>query len=151
MAGRFRSLAPGRRPRLRRGRRGSRSRRYRDPPQRADPRVGFRPRLCRVPSYVALLTPEALVRAGLSPAAICSTPKGVPVPRMRNERTSDRGDQVAGATFVITATPLVYCASAPRWSEMCRICAGSCSHNSGARAGSPDESIRTDRESRSGD
>jgi hypothetical protein len=48
--------------------------------------------------HVALLTPEALLRAGLSPATKVLDLKGAAaVPRVRAEEASGRLDQVAGA------------------------------------------------------
>ena len=51
---------------------------------------------CAACHHVALLTPEVLRRAGLSPAAKVLD-RAVPVPRVREEGASGRFDQVEGA------------------------------------------------------
>jgi hypothetical protein len=59
---------------------------------------------CAACDHVALLTPEALMRGGLSPAAkVLDLEGAIAVPRLREEGPGGRFDQVAGATEVNVA------------------------------------------------
>ena len=56
---------------------------------------------CPACHHVALLTPEALLKVGLSRAAkVLDLKRKVPVPRMRSEGASRRVDQVTGTRQV---------------------------------------------------